>query len=94
MWQAVSTTCGVSIAAASSTTDSRVLLTGRQKTNASTAGIKERFGDDIFEYLEKHQQMDITWPSSDPASGGKRTWMLTHQVGLVTQCKSTDRHSV
>ena len=48
----------------------------------AAAGITERFGDDIFEYLEKHGQMEITWPSSDPSSGGKRTWMLTNQVPL------------
>jgi len=44
------------------------------------AGIKERFGDDIFEYLDTHGQMEVTWPSSDPASGGKKTWLLTKQV--------------
>lgn len=52
----------------------------RRRTAA--AGITERFGDDIFEYLEKHEQMEITWPSSDSSSGGKRTWMLTNQVPL------------
>jgi hypothetical protein len=54
-------------------------LSGRRTV---AAGITERFGDDIFEYLEKHGQMEITWPSSDPSSGGKRTWMLTNQVPL------------
>ena len=54
-------------------------LSGRRM---AAAGITERFGDDIFEYLEKHGQMEITWPSSDPSSGGKRTWMLTNQVPL------------
>ncbi len=49
-------------------------------TCAGCAGITERFGDDIFEYLEKHGQMEVTWPSSDPSSGGKKKWMLLHQV--------------
>ena len=63
-------------------------LHGMQKLSAGCAGIKERFGEDIFEYLEKHGQMEITWPSSDPASGGKKKWMLTHQVLLSLQCTS------
>ena len=33
-----------------------------------------------IEYLGKHGQMEVTWPSSDPASGGKKTWLLLHQV--------------
>ena len=63
-------------------------LLGIQALNAVSAGIKERFGDDVFEYLEKHGQMEITWPSSDPASGGKKKWMLTHQVLSYLQCIS------
>ena len=56
---------------------------GDRLTCAGCAGIKERFGDDIFEYLEKHGQMEVTWPSSDPASGGKKTWLLLHQVPIL-----------
>ncbi len=46
------------------------------------AGITERFGDDIFDYLDKHGQMEVSWPSSVPGSGGKKTWILTQEVIL------------
>ncbi|CAK0786160.1 hypothetical protein CVIRNUC_009373 [Coccomyxa viridis] len=42
-------------------------------------GITERFGDDIFDYLDKHGQMEVSWPSSVPGSGGKKTWILTQE---------------
>lgn len=38
--------------------------------------------------------MEVTWPSSDPASGGKKTWMLTHQVLFLLECNPTDETSM
>jgi hypothetical protein len=46
-------------------------------------GIKERFGEDIFERLEREGQMKITWPNRsnpdiDPSK--KFVWTLYKEV--------------
>ena len=60
----------------------KVCLYAPRKGPADHAGITERFGDDIFDYLDKHGHMEVTWPSSVPGSGGKNTWVLTQEVLL------------
>jgi len=45
------------------------------------AGITQRFGEDIFERLEREGQVQIVWPNrNNPDVEGKFTWMLTKQV--------------
>lgn len=46
-----------------------------------SAGIKERFGDDVHERLDREGQMQIVWPnSSNPDIDGNLTWTLTKEV--------------
>ena len=51
--------------------------------HALLSGIKERFGEDIHERLEREGQVQIVWPnSSNPDVEGAFTWMLTKEVCL------------
>lgn len=51
------------------------------------SGITERFGDDIFDRLEKEGEVEIVWPNRHKSvvnPHDKLTWTLTKEVSCLS----------